>query len=438
MSHLALFGGTPVRTRPFPGDNAIGREEKRAVIEVLDSGVLSRFLGSWGPEFYGGPRVRTLEREWAEHFSTRHAISMNSATSALYAAVGAADVGPGDEVIVTPYTMTASVTGVLVYHATPVFADILPDTFCLDPRSVRRAITPRTRAIIVVDLFGHPAEMDEIMAVAAEHGLTVIEDAAQASGARYRGRYAGTLAHMGVFSLNYHKTIQSGEGGVVVTESDDLAERLQLIRNHAEAVVGPKGSRHLSHLVGFNYRMTEIEAAIAAVQLRRLETRTAARREAAARLSRWLVGLPGLTLPAVRPYAEHAYYLYAIRYDGRSSGIPRDTLVAALGAEGIPVTGGYVEPIYLQPIYHEGRRRHPPGGPGVSYDRGICPVTERLQDAELLCTDLCRGPLTGRDLNDVAGAFDKVFTHAAELAWATRTRRVRRSRLRQVASAGGG
>ena len=263
MAKLAINGGKPLRTKPFPSYVSIGEEEKRAVLEVLESTVLSKFLGTWSADFYGGPRVQKLEQEWAEYFRVKHAVSVNSATSGLYAAVGAAGVGPGDEVIVSPYTMTASATAPLVYGAIPVFADIDPDIFCITPEAIRRCITPYTRAIIAVDLFGHPADMDEIIEVARQHNLMVIEDAAQAPGALYKGRYAGTLGDMGVFSLNYHKTVHCGEGGIVVTNDDNLAERVRLIRNHAEVVVKDKGVQNIVNMVGFNYRMTEIEAAIA-------------------------------------------------------------------------------------------------------------------------------------------------------------------------------
>ena len=238
---LAIEGGTPVRRRPFPTYNTIGDEERRAVLAVLDSGVLSQFVGAWGPDFLGGPRVRALEAAWADYFGARHAVSVNSATSGLYAAVGAAGVGPGDEVIVSPYTMSASATAAVVYGAVPVFADIDPETFCLDPQSVRACITERTRAIIGVDLFGHPADWAGIRAATGSRPIVLIEDSAQAPGAKSGDRFAGTLADIGVFSLNYHKTIHSGEGGVAVTDDDCLADRLQLIRNHGEAVVKAKG-----------------------------------------------------------------------------------------------------------------------------------------------------------------------------------------------------
>jgi perosamine synthetase len=423
MSKLAINGGTPVRITPFPEYVTIGEEEKRAVMEVLDSTVLSKYLGTWSPEFFGGPRVQKMEKEWAEYFGVKHAVTVNSATSGLYAAVGASGAGPGDEVIVSPYTMSASATAALVYGAIPVFADIDPDIFCVSPASIRERITPSTRAIIAVDLFGHPADMDEIMRVARENRLVVIEDAAQAPGAAVGGRYAGTLADMGVFSLNYHKTIHTGEGGVVVTNDDDLADRVRLIRNHAEVVVKAKGTADITNMIGFNYRMTEIEAAIGSEQLKKLERLLMPRIEAADYLSERLKEFPGLTPPVVRPATRHGYYVYAMRYDARQTQVPRARLAAALRAEGAPISEGYVEPIYLQPAYQQriafGRNGFPftyAGYKGqVSYARGICPVTERMYDDELLLTAVCHAGVLRRDLDDFATAFCKVYDHLDEL-----------------------
>ncbi|MHB1291243.1 MAG: DegT/DnrJ/EryC1/StrS family aminotransferase [Sulfuricella sp.] len=393
-------------------------------MEVLDSTVLSKFLGIWSPEFYGGPRVQKLEREWAAYFGIRHAVSVNSATSGLYAAVGAAGVGPGDEVIVSPYTMTASATAALVYGGIPVFADIDPETFCLCPVSIRERITPRTKAIIVVDIFGHPAEMNEIMQIARDHHLVVIEDAAQAPGAHYHGCNAGTLADMGVFSLNYHKTIHCGEGGMVVTNSDEFAERLQLIRNHGEVVVKNKGVTNLVNMVGFNYRMTEIEAAIASEQLKKLEGLVKPRVEAAVFLTRELSGLPGLTPPTVRPNVRHGYYIYVMKYDALATGVSREVFAKALRAEGIPLGEGYVEPIYLQPMYQQriafGKGGFPftyPGYQGVlNYEKGLCPVTERMHFKELLHGDFCHAGMMHQDLEDIVCAFRKVSKNTSELA----------------------
>ncbi|MGD0088588.1 MAG: DegT/DnrJ/EryC1/StrS family aminotransferase [Planctomycetota bacterium] len=430
MSILAIKGGKPVRTSPFPAYISIGMEEKKAVAEVLDSGVLSKYLGSWSPDFYGGPRVQKLEKEWAEYFRVKWAVSVNSATSALCAAVGASGVGPGDEVIVSPYTMTASVACVLVYNAIPVFADIEPETFCLSAETIRRRLTPRTKALVVVDLFGQPAEMDAIMALAREHKLVVIEDAAQAPGATYHGRYAGTLGHIGVFSLNCHKQINSGEGGVAVTNDDNFAERMQLIRNHAEVVVKHKGTQNIVNLLGFNHRMTEIDAAISSEQLKKLAGLLRPRIEAANYLTERLGKLPGLTPPVVRPAANHAYMVYALRYNAEACGVPRSRVVEALAAEGITagagyvaLGAGYVEPVYLQPVYQQRLLYGTAGCPftcpayrgTVSYERGLCPVTEQMHYSELLTVTICHANITRADLDDFAAGFEKVWEKLEEL-----------------------
>lgn len=425
MTTLALLGGKPIRQRPFPKHNTIGEEEKKVVMEVLNGGVLSGFLGTWSPEFYGGERVQKLEREWVSYFNIAHAVSVNSATTGLNVAVGATGVGPGDEVIVSPYTMTASVTCVLIYNAIPVFVDILPDTFCLDPEAIRHVITPRTKAIVAVDLFGHPFEANEIMAVAREHNLIVIEDASQAYGARYHGRPAGTLADIGVFSLNVHKTINSGEGGVCVTNNDEFADRMRLIRNHGEAVVKDKGVKNILNMIGYNYRMGEIEAAIASEQLKKVDSLVAARIENAEYLTERLRSFSGITPPIVKPGIRHGYYGYSVCYDASQTGIPRDLFVSALRAEGIPTSIGYVEPIYLQPVYQQRIAYGAYGCPFscsynkesvVSYKKGICPVAERMYYEEWIGNGLVHKGISKRDLDDIVCAYEKVLTSASVLA----------------------
>jgi len=404
VSRLALLGGRAVRRKPFPRYNAIGKEEKRAAARVLDSGVLSDFVGAAGEKFLGGREVRALEREWEAFFGVRHAVAMNSATSGLNAALGVLGLKPGDEVIVSSYTMSASATCAVVYGAVPVFADVEPDFFCLDPADVARKITRRTRAIVAVDLAGQPAALDPLLALARRHGLCLVEDAAQAPGSRYRDRWAGTAAPLGVFSLNAHKTIQTGEGGIVVTSDDALALKLRLIRNHAEAVVAgmPEAGEDLQRLYGWNYRMTELEAAIGREQLKKLKRLNRERADRVDYLNGKLRGI--LVPPEVRPGCTHVYYTHMLKIDPRALGISRDVFVRALRAEGVPAGAGYARPLYHLPLY----RRRPAGG-------GTCAVAEKLFAEEVIVNTLIHPPLTRADLDDAARAYEKVAENAAAL-----------------------
>lgn len=433
MSILAINGGDKVRTRLFPAYRTIDEAEEKAVIEVLRSGILSRFLGCWHEDFYGGEQVRALEEEWAAYFGVKHAVAVNSATSGLYCAVGAAGIGPGDEVIVSPYTMSASAAAVLVYNAIPVFADIEENHFCLDPVSIEERITERTRAIVVVDIFGQPYNAEQINEIARRHNLIVIEDTAQAPGAKYKGKYAGTLGDIGIFSLNYHKHVHTGEGGLIVTDDDELAERMRLIRNHAEAVVENMGRTNVVNMLGFNYRMTEIEAAIARQQLKKLLPLLKGRQENVAYLEDKLRSIPCLDIPPVRSGCEHAYYIHPIKFKADVIGVDRARFADALRAElmpielregeGVNVGCGYVKPLYLEPLYQQ-RIVYGQGGcpftcPSyhgqVDYSQGICPVVERMHFQELITHEMIRPPMTREDLDDVARAFKKVWDNRGEL-----------------------
>jgi dTDP-4-amino-4,6-dideoxygalactose transaminase len=422
MSELALLGGKPVRTRPFPAYQSLGEAEKQRVMAVMDDGILSDFVAADGPYFLGGKQVRAFEEAWSDHFKSAHTVSMNSATSALYAALGAAGVGPGDEVIVTPYTMVASATAALVWGAIPVFADIHPETFCLDPASVRAHITPRTRAIVAVDIFGHPADFAEIMAIAREHNLVVIEDAAQAPGATLQGRMAGTLAHIGVYSLNFHKHIHTGEGGMAVTRDPRLARRLQLIRNHAEVIVSADDMAGLDNMIGQNYRMTELQAAIGIEQLKKLPQLLTNRQQQVGEITGRLKGNPLLAAPTVANGATHAYYVYAMKFRAATyPEISRQLLAKALLAEGLPLRAGYVRPLYLLPMYQKrvgfGQSGWPfTLAPEVSYAPGICPVVERIENHEIILLSCLQGHLEARDLADIGDALEKVALNTRKLA----------------------
>ncbi len=435
MSTLAIKGGTPVRAknRPFPAYKPIGEEEKRAAVRVIESGALSKFIGSYGEQFFGGVEVQSFEREWREKFGVKHAVSMNSATSGLIAAMGAIGIEPGDEVIVTPYSMCISATAPLFYGAVPVFADVEPEYFCLDPKSVEEKITPRTKAIIVVDLFGGPHDADAINAIAKKHGLKVIADSAQVPSGKFNGTYAGTQSDIGVYSLNFHKHIHTGEGTMVVTNDDNLAQRLQLIRNHAEAVVGDMGVENITNMVGHNFRMTEAIAAIGREQLKKLDRLVDERLLNCMYITERCQDMPGFRPAQVRPGTNHVFYMQPFLYDETIVGVSREKFIEALDAElpptelqeeeGVLMGGGYVKPIYMLPIFQKQIAFGSKGFPfkseyykGVArYEKGMCPVVERLHEKEMFTHDMMRPGMTKADLDDVISAFHKVYEHRVEL-----------------------
>ncbi|MES1165050.1 MAG: DegT/DnrJ/EryC1/StrS family aminotransferase [Verrucomicrobiota bacterium] len=415
IARPALLGGTPTLERSWPRPCTSGARELEAARGVLESGVLSDFVGAAHPTFRGGPQVRALEDAWAAAFGVRHAVSVSSATAGLHAAVVAAGIGPGDEVIVPPQTMSATATAVVLAGATPVFVDQRPDDCCLDPAAVAAAIRRRTRAIIAVNLFGAPAPLLWLRAIADAHDLLLIEDNAQGAGGRVAGRHLGTVGDMGVFSLNFHKTIQCGEGGVVVTSDDRLARRLSLVRNHGENVVEPYGWLEDADIAGHNYRLTEVQAAIARVQLDRLEELLAPRLATARALDERLRRFSALRVLTVAPQDRAAYYVYPIWLDEDRAGLDRDRFVAALAAEGLPVVPGYVRPLYHLPLFRElaARNRAVVRGP-----RGarVCPNAERAHRRELFYTTLVQHPFEPGLCDAFAHAVEKILAHAGELA----------------------
>lgn len=420
---LALLGGQKLIKREFKRFNPIGKEEVVAAQQVVESGVLSRFLGVWHEDFFGGPKVREFEEACASYFGVKHAVTVNSATSGLIAAVGAIGIEPGDEVIVSPWTMCASATAILHWNAIPVFADIEPETFNLDPKVVEEKITPYTKAIMAVDIFGHSADMTPLLEIAAKYGLKVISDAAQAPGALYKGRYAGTVADVGCFSLNYHKHIHTGEGGILVTNDAAICERLQLIRNHAEAVVGAKGTTDLSNMVGYNFRLGEIECAMGIEQLKKLQGLVASRQHAAQRLTAGLSGLAGLKTPMVRPDCTHAYYVYPMVLDIEQLGVSHERVCQALLAEGVEGLSPRYVNVHMLPMYQKKIAYGSRGFPWTSdichrevdYGPGTCPVAEELQEKSYLGYAMCLNDLSDGDVDLIVEAFRKVWRNLEAL-----------------------
>ena len=315
--------------------------------------------------------------------------------------------------------MSATATSILVWNAIPVFADIEAETFNLDPASIEKNITPYTKAIVVTNIFGHAAQLSEIMEIAKRNKLKVIEDNAQAPGALYHGKYTGCISDIGVFSLNYHKHIHTGEGGVCVTDNDELAERMQLIRNHAEAVVEGKGVKNLANMIGFNFRMGEIEAAIGIEQLKKLPSIIEEKIEWAKILDAGLTGLDGLQPPVVKDNCTHVYYAYPLVVDDNITKVHRDKIFTALTSEGVPALGDRYVNLHLYPMYQKKIAYGTQGFPwsaefykgNVEYNKGICPVAESMNDRRFMNIGMGLINLNSDQCHKTADAFIKVWNN---------------------------
>ncbi len=418
---LAISGGRKTIIEKLSVYNPIGAEESEAVKSVIESGILSDFVGAPGENFLGGKYVKLFEHNFKKDFSIKNAISVNSWTSGLIAAVGALSIEPGDEILVTPWTMCASAISILHWNAIPVFVDIDPDTFCMDPQKIEEKISERTKAIMVVDIFGQSADMDPIIAIAKKHNLKVISDCAQAPGATYKGKFAGTMGDVGGFSFNYHKHIHTGEGGMIVTNNDEIAKKCQLIRNHAEAAIVDIPNADLTNMIGYNFRLGEIESAIGIQQLKKLNIAIASRQHAASILTSTIDKIEGLTAPVVRKDSTHVYYFYAMKHDAELTGVSRDRIHEALVAEGVPIAKEY-QNLHMLPMFLKQQCYGTENFPwslnktvNYSYGEKTCEVAERINKEEYLGIFMCGSNYNDDEINLVAEAIKKVYSNLDEL-----------------------
>ncbi len=443
MSKLAIFGGTPVREKPFRSSVVIDKHEHSLINQVMERKEFSRFMGSPSQDidklmimpsvkaenyetqyfsFLGGRMVRKFEADFAKKFRVPYAITVNSATSGLSSALGAAGIGPGDEVITTAMSFNATALSILLFNSIPVFVDVDPANYCLDHRKVEKAITKKTKAVLVVHLLGNPAEMDAIIKIAKKHNLIVIEDCAQAPGTKYKGKYVGTIGDLGVFSFQETKNITTGEGGMVVTKNPLFAKGVRLIRNHGESIPDASwDAESLANIVGMNFRMTELTAALGVAQVAKLDENNRVRTENSLFLADSLKNIPGLSVPKYR--SGIVPHVFPVIYDRKATGVERQKILLALRAEGIPVGSGYLKLMYENPIFLKkiayGKDRCPWSchlyNNKREYKSGDCPTAERLLKEKFIWFYHINRPNTLRDMKDVAKTFKKVFSQMESL-----------------------
>jgi perosamine synthetase len=406
----ALLGGKPVRTAPFPSWPKITAGDEESWMEVLHKGHWCRNDGSYATRF---------EEAWARTLGAKYCLATASGTTALASTLNALGIGPGDEVLVPPYTFVATVNVVLLQHALPVFVDTDPETFQIDAAKIQAAITDRTRCILPVHLGGSPADLDTILAIGEKHKLPVLEDACQAHLAEWRHRKVSTLGALGCFSFQASKNLNSGEGGAILSDNENLMGACRSFHNNGRGAAGP-GFSYVRN--GCNHRMTEFQAALLLAQLTRLEEQSRIRQQNAEYLTRQLGEIPGIAPARMYPGAtRNAYHLYMLRYDREKfAGLPRKKFLRALEAEGIPCSGGYSplnkEPFLKNTLESRAYRSIYSAKELADYQaRNHCPVNDKLcEEAVWFFQTMLLG--SESDMDQIAEAVRKIQNHAAELA----------------------
>ncbi|MBI3987162.1 MAG: DegT/DnrJ/EryC1/StrS family aminotransferase [Lentisphaerae bacterium] len=426
MAMLAIKGGRPVRNTPFHSWPVFDRREEQALLKVLRSGKWWRFAFGQGvelaePEKGDRSQVVLFQEAFARRHGCRYGIAAVNGTATLDMGIRAMDWDIGDEIIIPAYTYVASSTCVLQNNLVPIFVDVEPDTYNIDPSRIEAAITRRTRAVMVVHFGGQPADMDRIMKLARKHHLAVIEDAAHAHGCEWRKKKAGSFGLFSSFSFQSAKNMTSGEGGILCTNDRTLAVECDSLLWSGRHVGRPW---YEFHRLGWNNRLTEFQAAILNVQLQRLSAQTRRREERGRYLTRLLKEFKGIRPLVHDPRTtRHGYHIYMFRYDEPALGVPRKTFIEALAAEGVPAFGGYTFPLYKNPMYLQKRFINGAFPLGTRYHADVdyaafesqCPVSERAcrSEAVWLNQNLFLGSRS--DMEDVAAAIEKVLRHRHEL-----------------------
>lgn len=413
MSKLAIKGGVPVRTQPFSPWPRYDEREREGLLKVLES-------RSWGGYPAPNTRARKLAQGFAEYHGAKYGVSCANGSVTLELALRAAGIQAGDEVIVPPYTWIATAACAVHLNAVPVFADVSPDNYCLDPDAVEAAITPKTKAIIPVHLGASIADMDRFMEIADKHGLVVIEDCAHMHGARWRGKGVGSIGHFGSFSFQSSKLMTAGEGGMVLTSDRTYYEKLECLNNCGRKEPGYDSFDGL--LLGWNTRITEWQAAVLLAQLGRLEEETRMREEAIAYLAPKIAEIPGLSLIERDPrITTQGAYQYIFKYDQAAmNAVPRDTFLNALTAEGVMLDGDFYIPMYESPLFHVTadewpmiRERY---GDTIAGNQFDCPVATKAAYEESIWMHYPYLMGGREDLDDIVEALWKVRNGLDELA----------------------
>jgi dTDP-4-amino-4,6-dideoxygalactose transaminase len=426
MNKLALKGGKPVRNKPFSAWPVHGKEEERALLKVLKSGKWWRFAFGQGvnlaePEKGERSQVALFQEEFARYHQCKYGVAAANGTGTLEMGIRAMDLEVGDEIILPAYTYVASATSILQNNLVPVFVDIHPDTYNIDPDRIGEAITSKTRAIMVVHFGGQPADMDRIMAIARKHKLAVIEDAAHAHGCKWKGRLAGSFGLFSSFSFQASKNMTAGEGGIICSNNQRLAVECDSLLWAGRKVGRPW---YEFHRLGWNYRITEFQAAILRCQLRRLKEHNLRRMENAKYLSSKLTQIEGIRpLVQDRRTTLHGYHIYMFRYDEKVTGLKREAFIRALAAEGVPSFSGYTFPLYKTPMFLNKKFINGSFPLGTKYHKDInyasfkrkCPVSERACNGEAvwLAQNIFLGTRT--DMDDIVKAVRKVLDNKNQL-----------------------